>query len=151
MAGFDFSQLHLVREYSTVSPDCEFQQIQVKVWVIINIKKLLLAQEDSEFRYNFVIRNMGITASVTYIWYSLHTSQLCWEVLLYNISLFIFLYILLNKRMNIFRNKKRTISSTFFIRLRFQGYCCKSGIVIAWRVTLKYAYSPFKWINISYL
>ena len=31
MAGFDFSQLHLVREYSTVSPECESQQVQVKV------------------------------------------------------------------------------------------------------------------------
>ncbi|XP_023347229.1 uncharacterized protein LOC111716048 [Eurytemora carolleeae] len=32
MAGFDFSQLHLVREYSTVSPECESQQVQVKVY-----------------------------------------------------------------------------------------------------------------------
>ena len=37
-----------------------------------------------------------------------------------------------------------TVSSTFRIKLRFQGYRCKSGIVIfPWRVTLNYANSPF--------
>ena len=30
-----------------------------------------------------------------------------------------------------------------FIISRFQGYRCKSGIVISWRVTWHYAYSPF--------
>ena len=40
--------------------------------------------------------------------------------------------------------KKMTLSSTFLIRLRFQGYLCKSVIAIfAWSVTGNYAYSPF--------
>ena len=41
--------------------------------------------------------------------------------------------------------KKDGITHICFIRLRFQGYHCKLGIVIpAWRVTWNYAYSPFK-------
>ena len=44
---------------------------------------------------------------------------------------------------NIFRDRK--ISVYLLIRLRFQGYRCKSGIVIfALRVTWNYAYSPYK-------
>ena len=40
--------------------------------------------------------------------------------------------------------RKTTLSSTFLIRWRYQGYRCKTSIVIvAWRVTWNYAYSPF--------
>ena len=45
------------------------------------------------------------------------------------------------------RNKHFSRLKNFwiFIRLRFQGYRCKSGIVIfAFRVTWNYAYSPYK-------
>ena len=43
-----------------------------------------------------------------------------------------------------FRVRTTTVASTFFIRLRFQGYRCESGIAIfAWRVTYNYAYSLF--------
>ena len=46
-----------------------------------------------------------------------------------------------------FRVRKTTVSSTFLIRLRFQGYCCQSGIAIfARRVICNYAYSPFKYL-----
>ena len=38
--------------------------------------------------------------------------------------------------------RKTTVSFTFFMRLRFQGYCCKSGIAIfAWRIYWNYAYT----------
>ena len=38
---------------------------------------------------------------------------------------------------NNFRDKKTTLSYTFFIRIRGQGYPCKSGsaVIFAWRVT----------------
>ena len=46
---------------------------------------------------------------------------------------------------NPFKPRKMTISSTFLIRLRFQGYHCDSGIIIfAREVTLNQACSPFK-------
>ena len=42
---------------------------------------------------------------------------------------------------------KATEKLFFLIRLRFQGYRCKSGIAIfAWTVTWVYAYSPFYFI-----
>ena len=42
------------------------------------------------------------------------------------------------------RVRKTTVSSTFLIRLWFQGYHCKSGIVIfQMRVIWNYFYSPF--------
>ena len=45
-----------------------------------------------------------------------------------------------------FSSQNTTLSLTFFIRLRFQGYRYESGIAIfARRVTWNYAYSPFKW------
>ena len=40
------------------------------------------------------------------------------------------------------RVRKTKVSSTFLIRLRFQGYLCKSDIYIL--VTLYYTYIPFK-------
>ena len=44
-----------------------------------------------------------------------------------------------------FSVRKTTLSSTFMIRLCFQGYRCKSDIVIfAWMVTWNHTYSPFK-------
>ena len=49
-----------------------------------------------------------------------------------------------SQKINTFQVRKTTVSSTFFTRLRFQGYRNKSGVAIfAWRVTLNYAYSPF--------
>ena len=46
---------------------------------------------------------------------------------------------------NTFKTEKTTVSSTFLIRFRFQGYLCKSGIdIFTWRVTWNYAYCTFK-------
>ena len=43
-----------------------------------------------------------------------------------------------------FRIRKTTLSFTFLIRFRFQGYHWKSNIAIfVWRVTWNYTYSPF--------
>ena len=46
-------------------------------------------------------------------------------------------------RYDTFRVRKKIVSFTFFIRVRFQR--CKSGIdIFAWKVTYNYAYIPFK-------
>ena len=48
-------------------------------------------------------------------------------------------------RIKHFSSQEIDISCTFLMRLRLQGYRCKSGIAIfAWRVTRNYAYSIFK-------
>ena len=48
-------------------------------------------------------------------------------------------------KVNTFLVRKTTVSSIFFIRLKFQGYRCKLEIAIfAWRIILNYAYSLFK-------
>jgi len=53
----------------------------------------------------------------------------------------------IHSEINTFRFKKITISSTFLIRLKFQGHRCMSGIIIfAWTITWIYAYSPFKFM-----
>ena len=44
---------------------------------------------------------------------------------------------------------KTTFSSTFLMRWRFQGYCCKSDS--EWKVTWNYAYSPLKVLLIKRL
>ena len=47
-----------------------------------------------------------------------------------------------------FKETKTLISDSYLIRHSFQGYRCKSDTsIFAWRVTLHYAYSPFKNIN----
>ncbi len=53
----------------------------------------------------------------------------------------------IHSEINTFRFKKITISSTFLIKLKFQGHRCMSGIIIfAWTITWIYAYSPFKFM-----
>ena len=48
-------------------------------------------------------------------------------------------------RMKHFSSRETSLSSTFMIRLKFQGYLCKSGITIfVWRVTWNYAFSSFE-------
>ena len=76
---------------------------------------------------------------------------------LFNSPLKLFIFVCLLKEieksseLKTFRVRKTIVSSKFFIRLRFQGYHCKSGIVIfAWQETQHYAYSaysPFKSAN----
>ena len=49
---------------------------------------------------------------------------------------------------NTFRVIRTTLSSTFLMRLGFQGYRCTPGIAIfVWRVAKNYAYSPLKESN----
>ena len=48
---------------------------------------------------------------------------------------------------NTSESEKWSFSSTFFIRVWFQGYRCKPGVeIFACRVTWNYGYSPFKLI-----
>ena len=55
-----------------------------------------------------------------------------------------YLYSSKTKR-NSFQDRKKTISFSELIRLRFQGYHCESGLVIcAWKLAWNYAYSSFK-------
>ena len=50
-----------------------------------------------------------------------------------------------NESLDINSEQKTLISNSYSIRQRFQGYRCKSGIVIfTWRLTWNYADSPFK-------
>ena len=66
-----------------------------------------------------------------------YLKSLVWSSMNY-ISMFSFLktvyfHLRFLSEINTFQVGKTTVSSTFFIRLRFQGYPCKSGIVIfAW-------------------
>ena len=48
-------------------------------------------------------------------------------------------------KLKTFKTRKTTISSTFFLIKRLQGYRCEScNVIFAWMVIWNYPYSPFK-------
>ncbi len=55
-----------------------------------------------------------------------------------------FLFIRNNKKNVTIKHVSKKNDRIFHIFIRFQEYCCKSGLAIfPWRVIWKYAYSPF--------
>ena len=78
----------------------------------------------------------------SFFWASMnYISMLCF------LKIFFHLRFLCKRNLRIPCLLKATEKLFFLIRLRFQGYRCKSGIAIfAWTVTWVYAYSPFYFI-----